>query len=83
MSEASRRVPVLGDEPKLGDTVGHPLEPSIRYARLVGIYWHRKGAIPVMRYIVRRFQPDDTWDPTGEFCQTWMLVPWHKGENDD
>jgi hypothetical protein len=67
------RVPEIGDFPSIGDEVASSIEPSVRWARIVGFlkskpdpqFWgcpEFGGAV-----IVRVFQKDDTDFPTGEY----------------
>ena len=73
------RMPVPGDALQLGDLVGHPMEPSDLYARVVGL--RKDKCTPMERVIMRVFQPGDTTFPTGEYRTSWLVVPWyHKHE---
>lgn len=63
-----------GDRAELGDILGHPQEPDVRWARIVG--FRKDDCRPMDRYIIRLFaNPDERW-PTGEYRATWLLVPW-------
>jgi hypothetical protein len=60
--------------PKLGDELGHPIEPSQRWARLVGIL---KDPAAAKWAVVRVYRPGDrTGIPTGEYRRAWLLVPY-------
>lgn len=65
-----------GDEIALGVCLGHPMEPGVRWARLVAI---RNGEDSIKKYVVRMFAPGDGSYPTGEYRTTssLFLVP-HK-----
>lgn len=66
-----------GDRAELGDTLGHPMEPYIRWARLVGIRKVERDTKQQWgRFIVRMFKDGDGWYPTGEYRQTNWLVAW-------
>lgn len=63
-----------GDTAELGDILGHPQEPFVRWARIVGF---RKDDCPAInRVIVRLFASEGEPWPSGEYRTTWLLVPW-------
>lgn len=65
-----------GDSVRLGDDVGHGLEPG-RWARLVGIRkaecWDNGKTFG--RYVIRVYRDTDTTFPTGELRLTGLLFP--------
>ena len=61
----TRKTP--GDRAALGDTLGHPQEPEIRWARLVG-FCHT--CPPIEQIIIRLYaNPKERW-PSGEYRTT-------------
>jgi hypothetical protein len=64
---ASRRVPKVGQNAEIGDTVAIGCEPGERYARIVGFLKQYEGIGP---FLIRTFQHGDGWYPTGEYRRT-------------
>lgn len=65
-----------GDTARLGDILGHPMEPDLRWARIVG--FRKDDCKPIESVIVRLFVNEREHWPTGEYRTTWMLVPWER-----
>ena len=67
----------VGDTVALGACLGHAMEPSWRWGRLVAIRHHEEG---IKKYVIRKYNPEDVLWPTGGYCTTWLLVP-HEDDN--
>ncbi len=73
MTAQARKGP--GDPIAVGDEVALSIEPSERWARIVGIRHHETG---MRKFIVRVFRPEDERFPTGEYrtTSTIAMYPW-------
>lgn len=70
-----------GDRIELGDTLGHPMEPYRRWARLVA---YRKHARPIEQFVIRLYRDGDGRWPTGEYRTTSTIgVQAWEGDDDD
>jgi hypothetical protein len=63
-----------GSTIELGDTLGHPNEPDVRYARLVGI--RKDECRPLEWYVFHCYRDGDGRWPTGEYRTSWLIQPW-------
>lgn len=70
MTALGRKHP--GDPVRLGDLLGHPMEPWTRWARVVGI--RKDKCMALHRVIVRVFDNDEEPWPTGEYRTTGLPV---------
>jgi hypothetical protein len=65
-----------GDIMRIGDLLGHPVEPVLVWARVTGFLHQVEGR----NVIVRTFTDSDleagrAW-PTGEYRMAWLCVPY-------
>lgn len=59
---------------RIGDTLGHPMEHDVRFARVVG--FRKDDCKPIERVIIRMYRDGDALYPTGEYRTTWLCVRW-------
>lgn len=63
-----------GDRVKLGDTLGHPMEPYRRFGRVVAI--RKDNCKAIERVVFRCFKDGDGAWPTGEYRSSAFICAW-------